>query len=411
MTQSKPMLQHYAHAEVQTTGHPNTLVRKLSTRVKGLEDARIAADRERRFRSLQATALGARRQELSWVVSPRAAIRVAQGKSFDASLIEDRDYDLSEVVGPQSRSPRAVVADDSSLVLVLGGRPRNGDWVPLLAPEATGACSEAAQRMVQTPDEIASGAAPTLTGGVGETFNEDIPPTEHTGGRALNALIFFQLFRSLAVKRLVGYGNLLLQVYCPTAFSALQAEKLAFLEHKRSALYPCDSSVFSSTTFEFGGPHRRTSSNGQPDRFQAGAWSVLHALGNYAPTRGGHVIFWDLGIVVCFPSGSTILIPTGVIHYSFVKVREDEFRYSLLQWAGAGISRWLANGHRTDLEFAVHATAAEHAQREETRMYAHMDAVDAFPLEEELPDEDISYYFPFVGTDPRVDDDAKPQAL
>ncbi|KAJ6624293.1 hypothetical protein B0H10DRAFT_1666288, partial [Mycena sp. CBHHK59/15] len=72
----------------------------------------------------------------------------------------------------------------------------------------------------------------------------------------------------------------------------------------------------------------------------------LTALGKYAPMRGGHIILWDLGLVVSFPSGSSILIPTGIIRYSFVKVRDGEHRYSLLQWAGSGIARWLQNGRR-----------------------------------------------------------------
>ncbi|KAJ7065914.1 hypothetical protein B0H15DRAFT_807675 [Mycena belliarum] len=392
----------YAHAEVQTTGHPDTLERKISPRVQALEAARIAGDRERRFRSLQAAAL-ARRQQ----------VRVARGKAFDPNLIEDRDYELSELVGEKSRfrfrlvswgggSPRAVVASDQSVVLVLGGRPQNQDWIPHLLPSANEACAEAVRSIVQLPEEIASASAPTLTGGVGESFNEDTRPRPEHGGIALNTLVFFQLFRSLALKRLVGYGNHLLEVYCPSVLSALQEEKQDFLTHHPTANYPSDSSVFSAATFEFGGPHKRTTCLGQPDRFQAGGWSVLHALGDYVPMRGGHVIFWDLGLVVSFPPGSSILIPTGVIHYSFVKVRAGERRYSLLQWAGAGIPRWFANGRRTDLEFAVQATAAEHAEREAARVRGHSEAIEAFPLERDLPDEWECFYFPFVGSDPRM---------
>ncbi|KAJ7811264.1 hypothetical protein B0H13DRAFT_1666908, partial [Mycena leptocephala] len=75
-----------------------------------------------------------------------------------------------------------------------------------------------------------------------------------------------------------------------------------------------------------------------------------HALGKYAPIHGGHIIFWNLGLVVCFPPGATILFPAGLIRYSFVKVRPGEHRHAVLQWAGGGISRWLANGRRSDLD-------------------------------------------------------------
>ncbi|KAJ7678252.1 hypothetical protein DFH06DRAFT_934933, partial [Mycena polygramma] len=108
-------------------------------------------------------------------------------------------------------------------------------------------------------------------------------------------------------------------------------------------------SVFSAATFELGGPHYQASS--RPDRHDSTTWSVLTALGDYAPLHGGHLIVWDLGLVIAFPPGATILIPTGVLRYSFVKVRPGERRYSLVQWAGSGIGRWFRNERRTDLDF------------------------------------------------------------
>ncbi|KAJ7078639.1 hypothetical protein C8R43DRAFT_853968, partial [Mycena crocata] len=59
---------------------------------------------------------------------------------------------------------------------------------------------------------------------------------------------------------------------------------------------------------------------------------------------GGQIIFWDLGLVIAFPAGSTILLPLGLLRYSFVEVREGERRYSVVQWAGSGITRWIQNG-------------------------------------------------------------------
>lgn len=97
-----------------------------------------------------------------------------------------------------------------------------------------------------------------------------------------------------------------------------------------------------------------------------------------------------------FPAGSSILLPTGLIHYSFVRVRAGETRYSVLQYAGSGIPRWFRNGQNTDVEFAMKADEEKHAAREERRQAAHADALDAFPLEEELPQEHM--LLRFVGT-------------
>ncbi|KAJ6463647.1 hypothetical protein C8R47DRAFT_992589, partial [Mycena vitilis] len=145
-------------------------------------------------------------------------------------------------------------------------------------------------------------------------------------------------------------------------------------------------SVFSAATFEFGGPHRQTAPDGAPNRFDGASWAVLTALGKYAHKHGGHIILWDLGLVITFPPGTTILLPPSVIRYSFVKVRPGEHRYALSQWAGGGIQRWFDNGCHSDLEFAVRASKDRHNVREEHRRAAHSTALDSFPVDGELPE-------------------------
>jgi hypothetical protein len=105
----------------------------------------------------------------------------------------------------------------------------------------------------------------------------------------------------------------LLEAFFPFAFHSLKLQKEALLEHEEQSLYPTDSSVFSAATFELGGPHRQTFATGVPYRHQAGTWSILTALGDYSPFYGGHIILWDLGLVVSFPPGSCILIPTSIV--------------------------------------------------------------------------------------------------
>ncbi|KAJ6501534.1 hypothetical protein C8R47DRAFT_970289 [Mycena vitilis] len=190
----------------------------------------------------------------------------------------------------------------------------------------------------------------------------------------------------------------LLETYCPDAFQALKAQKDDFLKYNPDAIYPSDASVFSAATFEFGGPHRQTAPGGAPNRYGASSWAVLTALGKYSHHRGGHIILWDLGLVITFPPGTTILLPPSIIRYSFVKVGEGEHRYSLLQWAGAGIERWFHNGRRSDLEFAVKASREQHNLREQHRRDAHSGSLDLFPVDGDLPE--AGSYASFMGTVP-----------
>ncbi|KAJ7734683.1 hypothetical protein B0H16DRAFT_1327444 [Mycena metata] len=189
----------------------------------------------------------------------------------------------------------------------------------------------------------------------------------------------------------------MLQKFYPDAFDALAKEKEWFLEKNPDLLYPSTSSVFSAATFELGGPHCRTVAQGVPHCFLPGALSILTVLGNYNHNRGGHVILWELGFVVCFPPGVSIIIPTGVVHYSFVRICPSKTRYSLLQWAGSGIARYMRNGFNFDSDF-TQGSREQHAACEEHRQAAHAAALDAFPLKSEL--DYCAMSLPFFGIQP-----------
>ena len=52
-------------------------------------------------------------------------------------------------------------------------------------------------------------------------------------------------------------------------------------------------------------------------------WCAITSLGDFDPTLGGHLILWELKLVITFPPGSTILIPTLGSHlYSPIRWQE-----------------------------------------------------------------------------------------
>ncbi|KAJ6449414.1 hypothetical protein C8R47DRAFT_1084721 [Mycena vitilis] len=382
-----------APVEINAAGIRVITLYTNSPQQKARREAQLAAEREDRYRKIQAAFL--RKRMDGHIPMVRGSIKVAAGGPIDPTVIEDREYALHEVVGAESQfrfrlivwgggSTRTVHAQDKSLVLVLGGYPRNRQWHKTVTDPATRDCEAAIRDLRQPQEDIDAKLRPALSGGVGDTFNEPIVPTPPYG-HVLNALVFFQLFSTLAMKRLAGYGSILLQIYCKAAHSRLQAQKEEFLKRYPEAMYPSDTSVYSAATFDFGAP-RRT----------ANPTATKPPLG--ACLKGGHIILWDLGLVITFPAGASILIPTGLVRYSFVRVRPGESRYSLLQWAGAGMGRWFENGQRTDADFGARATREEHDTREAQRRTSNATALDAFPIEGDLPEH--GFIMPFVGTNP-----------
>ncbi|KII84058.1 hypothetical protein PLICRDRAFT_118318, partial [Plicaturopsis crispa FD-325 SS-3] len=77
-------------------------------------------------------------------------------------------------------------------------------------------------------------------------------------------------------------------------------------------------------------------------------WCVVTALGKFDHRKGGHLVLWDLGLVIQFPPGSTVLFPSAVLKHSNTSIRSGEYRYSMTQYCAGGLFRWVYNGFRTD---------------------------------------------------------------
>lgn len=105
-------------------------------------------------------------------------------------------------------------------------------------------------------------------------------------------------------------------------------------------------SVYCCATFNFG---PATCTFKHRDSLNA-PWGMcaITADGSYNPKTGGHIILWELGLVIEFPPVSTILIPSATITHSNIAVSEGETRVSFTQYTAGGIFRWLDNGGRTE---------------------------------------------------------------
>ncbi|KAF9015795.1 hypothetical protein BDZ89DRAFT_962460, partial [Hymenopellis radicata] len=83
----------------------------------------------------------------------------------------------------------------------------------------------------------------------------------------------------------------------------------------------------------------------------AWSWCAITALGNYNPDKGGHLIVWDLGLIIRFPPGSTIMMPSALLTHSNVEIQQDEERMSVVHFSAGGLFRYVQNGCITDKEF------------------------------------------------------------
>ncbi|KAI0650189.1 hypothetical protein C8Q79DRAFT_998092 [Trametes meyenii] len=108
-------------------------------------------------------------------------------------------------------------------------------------------------------------------------------------------------------------------------------------------------SVFARITFNLG-PKTVTYVHIDQNNLPAGLCAIT-ALGDFDPELGGHLILWDAGLVIEFPPGVTILIPSALLRHSNTAIRPGETRYSLTQYSAGGLFRWVECGFKTQKAF------------------------------------------------------------
>jgi hypothetical protein len=131
-----------------------------------------------------------------------------------------------------------------------------------------------------------------------------------------------------------------------------------------------------AATFNFG-PFTITFSHTDPGNLAWG-WCSICALGPFNHLLGGQLILWDLGLVIDFPPGSTILVPSSLIRHSNTAIQDGETRYSFTQYAAGGLFRWVYNGCRSDKDFLAKASKVQKVQRDADRARRWEDGLAMF---------------------------------
>jgi hypothetical protein len=125
-------------------------------------------------------------------------------------------------------------------------------------------------------------------------------------------------------------------------YRSLQKSLLAHHPHLKE---PFKGGSFAAVTFNLGGEvvtidHTDTLNNVEG---QCGT----QANGDYDYRLGGHVILWDLGIVVEFPPGCLFFFPSSIIKHSNTAIQPGEVRRSFTMYTAGSLFRWKAYGFQS----------------------------------------------------------------
>lgn len=120
---------------------------------------------------------------------------------------------------------------------------------------------------------------------------------------------------------------------------AFYTDLIADLMEHDPSLKPADvDTAFAAMTFNFG-PNAATYEHMDHQNYAAG-FCVVTSLGDYDASRGGHLFLRELGLVVEFPVGASILLPSAVIAHGNTSIGKNEYRASVTSYTAAGNVRW-----------------------------------------------------------------------
>ncbi|TFK59247.1 hypothetical protein BDN72DRAFT_749034, partial [Pluteus cervinus] len=154
-----------------------------------------------------------------------------------------------------------------------------------------------------------------------------------------------RLLSDHAIQRLAGYQSSALSYYAPKLYACYCHRLLRVYANDTSLQGNFAESVFPTASFNLG---PSTVSLEHTDSGNVGyGLCALVALGSFDHRAGGHLILFDLGLMVQFPPGAVVLLPSGVLRHGNTPIQDHEERYSIAQYCAGGLLRWHRYGFRT----------------------------------------------------------------
>ncbi|KAJ7127600.1 hypothetical protein C8R43DRAFT_897392 [Mycena crocata] len=148
------------------------------------------------------------------------------------------------------------------------------------------------------------------------------------------------------IRRMAVFASAAFCLWAPRLYVYYREHKQALHNHLPHLGYIFGRSVFSCAAFNFGPSvwtfrHRDVLN-------AAFGWCAVQSGGPFDHTKGGHLALWDLKLVIEFPSGALILLPSATINHSNVPVQDGDKCISFTQFTAGGLIRYVDNGFRTE---------------------------------------------------------------
>ncbi|KAK7047521.1 hypothetical protein VNI00_006287 [Paramarasmius palmivorus] len=179
-----------------------------------------------------------------------------------------------------------------------------------------------------------------------------------------------------AFKRIVGFMTSIFLTWAPQLFLYYVQTMALLLESDNQLFRPFDNSPFAAFTVNFGPttvclPHRDTKN-------LAFGWCAVCALGNFDYKKGSHLVLWDCKLVIEFPPGAVVFIPSSVCCHFNTAIQAGEERFSFTTYSAGGLFRWVEHGFQLEGPYHQTEQVVKDAQLNKTRWLRGLNLFSTF---------------------------------
>ncbi|KAG6825172.1 hypothetical protein H0H92_004467 [Tricholoma furcatifolium] len=177
-----------------------------------------------------------------------------------------------------------------------------------------------------------------ITMGFGTTYPTNLSNCAHTA-------MVSRLLNNPDIVRIANFVDATFNLWAPNLYQHYSDHVNPLFEKLPYLWRIFERCVFPTAAFNFGGnvvtkAHRDCMNS-------AIGWCAIIALGTFNPMKSGHAVFPDIKLIVEFPPGSVIFIPSATLTHGNLPVIDGE-RMSFTLYCSGGLFRYVDNGFRTE---------------------------------------------------------------
>ncbi|KAJ7029622.1 hypothetical protein C8F04DRAFT_1264702 [Mycena alexandri] len=251
-----------------------------------------------------------------------------------------------EVVEWNGRDPKLILDAEGRIIAILLGTPEDDEW-PAVIEDAVAAMKRARRETIQSGEWRVGtihrrGTHLPLRGGASFGGGQKKPGNLcHT---PFMRRLIRRLLRNKSIRRIAGFQSMGLALYAPKLYQYYCKVLRGLFQKHPNLIHTFSNSVFPAVTLNCG----------DAVTFEhCDIFNIVHGLcpitsgGHFNHVLGGHLYLRQLRLIIQFPSGATILIPSGCLDHGNTPIQTGETRYSITQYAAGGLFRWAAYGYQS----------------------------------------------------------------